>query len=122
MRWIAWVGFISSNSAPRCSNWKAACLRSPGLEAPTAAARFSVARRLVRHSSRTGLTGHSEVAPALRTALQGWLGYIDAAILDWIEHDDLTRGQVRDLLLIAFGATVQGAQQLDPTIQLAPGS
>jgi AcrR family transcriptional regulator len=65
-----------------------------------------------------GLTGRSKPAPALRTALEGWLGYVDAAILDWIEHRDLARDQVRDLLLTAFGATVHGAQQLDPTIEL----
>jgi AcrR family transcriptional regulator len=68
----------------------------------------------------TGLTGQSKIAPALRTALEGWLGYIDAAILDWIEHHDLARAQVRDLLLIAFGAAIHGAQQLDPTIELVP--
>jgi hypothetical protein len=31
------------------------------------------------------------------TALQGRLGYIDAAILDWIERRDLSRDQLRDL-------------------------
>lgn len=56
--------------------------------------------------------------PALRTALSGWLGYIDAAILDWIAHKDLKREQLRDLLLAAFGASVFAAQQADPKIKL----
>jgi AcrR family transcriptional regulator len=56
--------------------------------------------------------------PALRIALKGWLGYIDAAILDWIETTDLTREQLRDLLLAAFGASILAAQQADPNIQL----
>jgi len=67
-----------------------------------------------------GLTGDSGPKPALRTALHGWLGYIDAAILDWTEHHDLTRPQLRDLLLAAFGAAVLAAQQTDPSITLAP--
>jgi AcrR family transcriptional regulator len=67
-----------------------------------------------------GLTGDSGPTPALRTALHGWLGYIDAAILDWTGHHDLTRPQLRGLLLAAFGAAVLAAQQTDPSITLAP--
>jgi AcrR family transcriptional regulator len=64
------------------------------------------------------LTGTRTPRPALRTALQGWLGYIDAAILDWVENHDLTREQLRDLLVAAFGAALFAAQQTDPKIQL----
>jgi AcrR family transcriptional regulator len=64
------------------------------------------------------LTGKRTPRPALRTALQGWLGYIDAAILDWVRNHDLTREQVRDLLVAAFGAALLAAQQADPEIQL----
>jgi AcrR family transcriptional regulator len=44
--------------------------------------------------------------PARRNAVRGWLGGVDAAILDWIEHGDLTREQLRDLLLATFEAAV----------------
>lgn len=64
------------------------------------------------------LTGKRSPRPALRTALQGWLGYIDAAILDWVHNQDLTREQLRDLLVAAFGAALLAAQQTDPRIQL----
>ncbi len=64
------------------------------------------------------LTGSSVPRPALRTAIRGWLGYMDAAILDWTEARDLTREQLRDLLIAAFGAALLSAQQIDPTIQL----
>jgi AcrR family transcriptional regulator len=64
------------------------------------------------------LTGNRSPRPALRTALQGWLGYIDAAILDWVHNHDLTREQLRDLLLAAFGAALLAAQQTDPKIRL----
>ena len=57
-----------------------------------------------------GLTGDAQPSPALRTALRGWLGYIDAAILDWTLHHDLTRNEVANLLLAAFGAAVLAAQ------------
>jgi AcrR family transcriptional regulator len=64
------------------------------------------------------LTGRRKPRPALRNALNGWLGYIDAAILDWVQHGDLRREQLRDSIVAAFGAAVLAAQQLDPKIKL----
>jgi AcrR family transcriptional regulator len=64
------------------------------------------------------LTGGVQPRPALRTAIKGWLGYMDTAILDWTQAKDLPREQVRDLLVAAFGAALLSAQQLDPQIQL----
>lgn len=59
-----------------------------------------------------------EARPALRNALRGWLGYIDAAILDWISHGGLSREQLRNMLVASFGAAVLTAQQTDPRTQL----
>jgi len=64
------------------------------------------------------LTGSTRPRPALRTALQGWLGYIDAAILDWVDHRDLARAQLRDLLVAAFAAALVAAQEADPRVKL----
>jgi AcrR family transcriptional regulator len=66
----------------------------------------------------TALTGQHSAPPALRIAVKGWLGYMDAAILDWAEAKDLARDQLRDLLLAAFAASLFAAQQADPTIEL----
>ena len=37
--------------------------------------------------------------PRLRTAVRGWLWFMDGAILDWIEHGDIERKKLRGLLL-----------------------
>jgi AcrR family transcriptional regulator len=66
----------------------------------------------------TRLTGGGKPRPALRTAIKGWLGYMDAAILDWTQAKDLSREQLRDLLIAAFRAALLSAQQLDPEVQL----
>ncbi len=34
-----------------------------------------------------------------RTAVHGWLWFMDGACLDWVEHRDLSRDALRDLLL-----------------------
>ena len=66
----------------------------------------------------TGLTGDHGPRPALRNALSGWLGYIDAAILDWIAAKDLNRAQLRDMLVAIFASSLFAAQQADPQIRL----
>jgi AcrR family transcriptional regulator len=44
-------------------------------------------------------------APKARAAVHGWLWFMDGACLNWIEHRDLTRDELRDLLLgTLFGA------------------
>ena len=43
--------------------------------------------------------------PALRAAVRAWLWFMDGAILDWVEHRDLTREELRALLVgTLFGA------------------
>jgi AcrR family transcriptional regulator len=66
----------------------------------------------------SGLTGKRKPRPALRTAIKGWLGYMDAAILDWAQAKDLPREKLRDLLVAAFAASLLAAQQADPKIKL----
>jgi AcrR family transcriptional regulator len=65
------------------------------------------------------LTGRRKPRPVLRNALKGWLGYVDAAILDWTQGGDLSRDQVRDLMVAAFGAALLAAQQADPKLKLS---
>src|SRR5688572_24638583 len=38
--------------------------------------------------------GEAEPSPALRTALQGWLSFMEGATLDWLDHRDLERDAV----------------------------
>ena len=47
-----------------------------------------------------GLGG--EPTPRRRTAVRAWLWFMDGAILDWLEHGDLDRAELRDLLLRAL--------------------
>lgn len=58
-----------------------------------AGVRAETARRLLE-----GLAA-GEPAPAVRTAVHGWLGYMDAACLDWLEHRDMNREELRNLLV-----------------------
>ena len=44
-------------------------------------------------------------APVRRTAVRAWLWFMDGAILDWVEHADVTRQELHALLL----RTLEGA-------------
>ena len=37
--------------------------------------------------------------PAVRAAVRGWLWFLDGVLLDWLEHRDLGRDELRGLLL-----------------------
>ena len=67
------------------------------------------------------LAGRRKPRPALRTAVKGWLGYMDAAILDWTQARDLPRDQLRQLLVAAFAGALMAAQQVDPKVELRLG-
>ena len=55
-----------------------------------------------------GLFG-DQVPPKARAAVKGWLWYMDGVLLDWIEHRDLERREIRDLLLGTLGAALAAA-------------
>jgi AcrR family transcriptional regulator len=59
------------------------------------------------------LAGIGAAEPAARTAVRGWLWFMDGACLDWIAHRDLDRGQVLGLLLgTLYGALMAAGVQL----------
>jgi len=48
-----------------------------------------------------------EAPPKARVAVNGWLWFMDGACLNWIEHRDLSREELRDLLLgVLMGSLV----------------
>ena len=57
------------------------------------------------------LAGEDTVAPAVRIAVRGWVGFTEAAVLDWLEHRDLTHDQLRELLIRALRRVVAAAHR-----------
>jgi AcrR family transcriptional regulator len=62
-----------------------------------------------------------EVPPvALRIAVRGWVGFVEAASLDWLEHRGLARADLREMLIAALGGAVSAAAGADPHAIAAP--
>jgi AcrR family transcriptional regulator len=59
-----------------------------------------------------GLGAGATPPPRMRTAVRSWLWQMDGAILDWLEHRDLTRTELRDFLLGALGGALAAAGPL----------
>lgn len=47
--------------------------------------------------------------PVLRSALRGWIAYVEASSLDWLEHGGATRDQMRSMLAATFLGILKAA-------------
>ena len=58
--------------------------------------------------------GAGDAPPAkLRAATRAWLWFIDGAVLDWLEHRDLSRAELRDFLLGSLAGSVMAAGEAE---------
>ena len=56
-----------------------------------------------------GLGLGDDPPPRPRAAVRAWLWFVDGAIVDWLEHDDLSRTELRDLLLGSLAGALAAA-------------
>ncbi|HZN88608.1 MAG TPA: TetR/AcrR family transcriptional regulator [Thermoleophilaceae bacterium] len=56
-----------------------------------------------------GLGVDPAAAPKARVAASAWLWFMDGAIVDWFDHRDLSRQELRDVLLGALGGGLAAA-------------
>jgi AcrR family transcriptional regulator len=70
-------------------------------------------RRTTADRIVAGIAGDAPVTPALRTAVRGWLWFMDGALEDWLENRDLDRRELRGLLLgTLLGAVAAAGRRL----------
>jgi len=60
--------------------------------------------------------GKGAGSAALRTAMQGYLSFVEGAVLRWLERHELEREDLRDLLTKAYGGAVRAALEIDPEL------
>jgi len=53
---------------------------------------------------RVELPEQARDAPQLRTALRGWIGFMEATALDWIDHRDVSHEELKELALRTLAA------------------
>lgn len=57
-------------------------------------------------------------SPVLRSAVQGWIFFVEGALLRWLDHRDLTRDQLRELLHSVLIDSLRAAARIDPRLAL----
>jgi AcrR family transcriptional regulator len=82
-----------------------------GVDAEVSAIVESTRRSLVTRILEQGL-GIRKPAPIVRLALRGWIGFVEAASLDWLEHRDVPRDMLRGLLVSALAEALRTAGAL----------
>lgn len=65
--------------------------------------------------------GMTEMRPVFRAATRSWIGAVEAACLDYLDHRDVEREAVVQILLASLYATVVAAAELDPDAPLVIG-
>jgi len=63
----------------------------------------------------------AEPPPKARVAVHGWLWFMDGACLNWIEHRDLSRDELRDLLLGTLLGSLTAADAMPLEAESGPG-
>jgi AcrR family transcriptional regulator len=55
---------------------------------------------------------------ALRSAVQGWIYFVEGVLLRWVDERDLSREQLRDLCRAVLLESLRAAAALDPQLEL----
>jgi AcrR family transcriptional regulator len=84
----AYVDFVAANEALYIALVRGAAGSDKELQAISESTRARVAERVIE------ALGLDDLSPAVRTAVWGWVGFIEEATLDWLRHRDLDRDRL----------------------------
>jgi len=100
----AYLGFVEEHASPYRAVLRGGVGADPGVQRIADDFRDAMAERLL-NGARIPLP-----TPEQRLAVRGWIGFVEAASLDWIERRDLDRPRLIQLLSQTFAAAMQAAR------------
>jgi len=77
----------------------------PEVAAIVEGVRAAMARRILEDLA------NGDPAPAIRIAVRGWVGFAEAASLEWLERGALSREELRELLIRTLTGAVAAASE-----------
>jgi AcrR family transcriptional regulator len=104
------LDFVEEHAAAYMAIFRSRGGGDPEIEAALEANRQRRLRALVESLARWEAAPVAiERTPLLETALQGWIFFVEGAVLRWLERQDLGRDELRGLLQRALIAAVTSA-------------
>ncbi|MEV0181119.1 TetR/AcrR family transcriptional regulator [Streptomyces sp. NPDC050625] len=85
-----------------------------GFDAEVHAIRDGV-REAIVGTIAEGAYGRSDIAPLARMGLLAWVCSVEGATLDWMDHLELSRDTMRELLVKTLGGALRAIEELDPS-------
>jgi len=77
----------------------------PEVAAIVEGVRAAMARRILED------VANGDAAPAMRIAVRGWVGFAEAASLEWLERGTLSREELRELLIRTLTGALAAASE-----------
>lgn len=84
-----------------------------GFDAEVHAIRDGVREAIVATIAE-GAYGRTAIAPLARMGLLSWVCGVEGATLDWIDHPELSRDAMCELLVKTLGGALRAVEELDP--------
>ncbi len=92
----AYLAYVEEHAAAYLAVLRGGIGADPEVNAIADGFRQAIYERIL---ARMGAAGP---APAMRITVRGWVGFVEAASLDWLEHRDVARQELVDLLSAAL--------------------
>ena len=108
-----YLDYVESHALGYTTVMRAGIGSDPQVAAVVEDVRGRIVDRILGGMSDTG----DEPPAALRIAVRGWVGFAEAASLDWLDHRGLPRDGLRSLLVSVLGASVEAAAAVDRRVQ-----
>ena len=89
----AYFDYVEAHAAPYAALIRGGIGSDPEVASVVEETRAEYIERL-----REGLPSSLASTPILRAALRGWLGFVEAVALEWIDRRDVSRDALRELL------------------------
>ncbi|MCW3046313.1 MAG: Transcriptional regulator, TetR family protein [Solirubrobacterales bacterium] len=108
-----YLDYVETHAQGYSTLMRAGIGSDPQVGAVVEEVRARIVDRIVGGMTYTG----DEPPAALEIAVRGWVGFAEAASLDWLEHRGLPRDGLRAILVSILGASVDAAAAVDPRVQ-----
>jgi AcrR family transcriptional regulator len=99
-----YLDYVETHARGYATVLRAGIGADPEVAAIVEGVRAAIAARIV-----DDLPIESDVPPAARIAVRGWVGFAEAASLEWLETRAVTRDELRELLMGVLAGAVQAA-------------